>query len=130
MKLIYTLSLTLVLLTVLSAPSSAYQSYADEVPGDLNGNCLICHADANGGGDLNSYGIDYSAYQSFEDIASLDSDKDGYTNQEELDEMTLPGDDTSFPEPDEPEGSPGFGFIGMSIGILGALLLINGRERR
>lgn len=129
MKIMYTLILTLVILTLLSAPSSAYSSYADEIPGDLTGQCLVCHIDPNGDGDLNSYGIDYGAYQSVEDIASLDSDNDGYTNQEELEDVTLPGDDTSYPEPEEPEGTPGFGVVGFGLGILGALLLVKGRER-
>lgn len=124
------LSFALIILIVLSAPVSAYSENADQIPGDLMGICQVCHIDPNGGGDLNSYGTDYMSNDySFEDIAGLDSDNDGFTNQEELDAATLPGDPESSPEPEEPEGSPGFGTIGLAIGVLGALLLIKSRDR-
>lgn len=113
----------------LSVPAGAYSENADEIPGDLTGLCVVCHEDPNGGGTLNPYGIDYAAYQSVEDIATLDSDKDGFSNQEELDEGTFPGDPDDFPETDEPEGSPGFGLVSMVIGIMGAFLLIHGRKK-
>ena len=124
----YLIPLTMVIIIALSVPGSAYSSYGDQIPGELNGACIVCHEDSNGGGTLNPYGVDYAAYKSVDDIASKDSDGDGVSNKAELDEGYLPGDANDFPEP-ESEGSPGFGIIGLTAGIIGALLIIKGRGR-
>lgn len=130
LSLMYKFSLALVILMVLSTTCSAYSSYGDDVPGDLVGQCLVCHDTSEGGGSLNVYGIDYQANDySVEAIASLDSDDDGYSNQEELEEVTLPGDAESYPEPEEPEDTPGFGVIGLAAGILAAMFIVRGRAR-
>ncbi|MBT3982784.1 MAG: hypothetical protein HOE90_15600 [Bacteriovoracaceae bacterium] len=63
--------------------------------------CFICHIPKQD--EHNPYGQAYfntgwrDGEYSFEDIEDLDSDKDGYTNIQELKALTLPGDAKSHP---------------------------------
>jgi len=59
--------------------------------------CSTCHAeDAE---SLNPYGADYGENDGdLEAIEALDSDGDGFSNQEEISALTFPGDAESMPE--------------------------------
>jgi len=125
----YLVLLAFIIIIASSVPGSAYISYGNEIPGVLNGQCIVCHEDSTGG-PINSYGIDYGESDSVDDIAFMDSDSDGFSNKEELEKGFLPGDATDFPGPEgESKGLPGFGTIGLTIGLLGALLFIKGQGR-
>ncbi len=65
--------------------------------------CLVCHAKMPPSKDLNPYGADLArqgktrAAAAFTAIEKLDSDKDGFTNIQEIAAGTLPGDPASKP---------------------------------
>ena len=65
--------------------------------------CLTCHAKMPPGKDMNPYGADLAkqgktrAVAAFKAIENLDSDKDGFTNIQEIQAGTLPGDPASKP---------------------------------
>ncbi len=65
--------------------------------------CLVCHAKMPPGKDMNPYGADLArqgkmrAAAAFTAIEKLDSDKDGFTNIQEIAAGTLPGDPASKP---------------------------------
>jgi hypothetical protein len=101
----FTLLLGLVVITSIAfAFSSLKASLPDK---GANFSCNTCHVNPGGGEELNPFGIDYSkigvpAGNKFTDeLAKLDSDKDGYTNVQELtaNPVTNPGDPKSFPKP-------------------------------
>jgi hypothetical protein len=93
----YTL-LTLTLLIVSSnlfAYPSELQSLSRTFPvaDSLTGKCTICHLPDFS--DLNPFGLDYDESETDEELAALDSDNDGITNILELENGTLPGDESS-----------------------------------
>lgn len=65
--------------------------------------CLVCHAKMPPSKDLNPYGADLArqgktrAAAAFNAIEKVDSDKDGFTNIQEIAAGTLPGDPASKP---------------------------------
>ncbi len=60
--------------------------------------CVLCHLDPAGGGTRNAYGEAFrNSGHSFSAIESLDSDGDGYTNIQEINAGTFPGDSASRP---------------------------------
>ncbi len=65
--------------------------------------CLVCHAKMPPSKDMNPYGADLAkqgktrAAAAFTAIEKLDSDKDGFTNIQEITAGTLPGDPASKP---------------------------------
>ena len=63
--------------------------------------CLLCHTSTNptsGNPDLNPYGIDYDANsEDFDAIEGFNSDGDGYTNIEEINALTFPGNASDYP---------------------------------
>jgi len=67
--------------------------------------CSVCHTSIP---QLNSYGHDYQSHgRNFDAIELLDSDGDGYTNLEEIQALTFPGDANSYPStPPTPTPSP------------------------
>lgn len=57
--------------------------------------CLLCHSH---GSSLNSYGSDYDTNgEDFDAIEGFDSDSDGYTNIQEINALTFPGDVSDYP---------------------------------
>ena len=76
---------------------SAIPEYAKDIPSNLKNYCIVCHQQASGG-PMNMFGQDYLKHgSSISAISSLDSDGDGFTNDEELREGTFPGDSNSYP---------------------------------
>ncbi len=60
--------------------------------------CVLCHVNPAGGGTRNAYGEAFrTAGHSFTAIEAADSDGDGYTNIQEINAGTFPGDSTSHP---------------------------------
>jgi hypothetical protein len=60
--------------------------------------CKACHT-SSGGGSLNPYGRAYSSNgRNFASIETLDSDNDGFTNIEEINALTFPGDANDHPQ--------------------------------
>jgi hypothetical protein len=87
----------MVTLSLLSVSVSARPEYAKDMPLELKNYCVVCHTHASGA-SLNVYGQDYLENgNSVSDIALLDSDEDGFTNDEELVKGTFPGDSNSYP---------------------------------
>jgi hypothetical protein len=64
-----------------------------------NFGCGTCHVKATSGGALNVFGMDFRKFGTYNNqLAQLDSDKDGYTNGQEFagNPVTNPGDPKSF----------------------------------
>lgn len=60
--------------------------------------CSTCHTSSSGG-SLNPYGRAYSGSgHNFASIETLDSDNDGFTNIEEINALTFPGDANDHPQ--------------------------------
>jgi hypothetical protein len=60
--------------------------------------CALCHINPAGGGTRNPYGEAFrSSQHSFSAIEASDSDNDGYTNLQEINAGTFPGDAKSHP---------------------------------
>ena len=79
---------------------SAIPEYAIDMPLELKNFCIVCHT-MGSGGPLNVYGQDYFMNgNNVSAIALLDSDGDQFTNNEELDKGTFPGDSNSYPNAD------------------------------
>ena len=93
-----TLLIALVVLSAFPIPvSQAIPEYARELPEALKSFCQVCHVRASGG-PMNSYGEDFVSYGgSVGAIGELDSDDDGFSNEEELAAGSIPGDPDSTP---------------------------------
>ncbi len=79
--------------------------------GSTLGSCITCHANSNGSGGENSYGNDWrNSGRNFSVIEGLDSDGDGYSNGDEIQVDTFPGNAASKPAPinDPPVANAGF----------------------
>jgi hypothetical protein len=64
--------------------------------------CLLCHPSSNRS-VLNSFATAYAdAGHDFAAIESIDSDRDGFSNLEEIAALTFPGDASSYPDPSPP----------------------------
>ncbi|WMW22971.1 PGF-CTERM sorting domain-containing protein [Methanolobus mangrovi] len=100
-KLILVLFLAVILLVgapMTSAKSSflsSFNNYYDTGDTRLD-SCVICHTGPNGG-SLNSYGR--ASGGNFVSIEDRDSDGDGFSNIDEINALTFPGDANDFPEP-------------------------------
>ncbi|MFQ5884166.1 MAG: thrombospondin type 3 repeat-containing protein, partial [Thermoplasmata archaeon] len=100
-----------------SQQTTAKEYYAGFVPGSLEGKCEACHS----GSSLDDFGIDFGAVPThgsdpggaIQSIANVDSDGDGFTNQEELSEGTYPGDSNSFPAAESSVDLPVIPLIGI-----------------
>jgi len=68
--------------------------------GTTLGSCITCHYQTDGKGGENAYGLDYrNNARNFAAIEPLDSDRDGFTNLEEINAGSFPGDPNSQPGP-------------------------------
>ena len=102
------------------ANSSIYGKFTVqyEVSGTKLDSCKLCMASTSSPVSWNEYGTDLRSDDDFsrnnpglamKNIESLDSDGDGFTNIEEIQSATLPGDSGDFPAPPEtpaPHGTP------------------------
>ena len=126
--LLAVLGLFIVLLSSITAEMNAIPEYSKDLPQSLKNNCNVCHEKASGG-PLNDFGQDYAAFNhDMEAIDGLDSDDDGYDNEEELEAGTLPGFSNSYP------AKKGAGIdlrlvVGLIV-LLGAVLGLGGRVLR
>ena len=107
------LFITLSIAVLLTAPVSAKSHFLGRLQRDypnivgtrLDG-CVMCHKDGIPDGPLNRFADDYYTHGfKFERIEDLDSDRDGFTNVEELLALTFPGDPQDFPT-DAPAQAP------------------------
>ncbi|OPY25605.1 MAG: hypothetical protein A4E23_00015 [Methanomethylovorans sp. PtaU1.Bin073] len=100
-----TMVLFLAVVVLIGAPTvSAKSSYLSSLNQHYNtsgtnlDSCKTCHT-SSGGGSLNPYGRAYSSNgRNFASIESLDSDNDGFTNIEEINALTFPGDANDHPQ--------------------------------
>jgi hypothetical protein len=66
--------------------------------GDSMGSCITCHNLPDGKGKYNPYGTEWKNYgRNFAGIEPLDSDNDGFSNIEEINAGSFPGDPGSTP---------------------------------
>ena len=93
-----TLLMALVVFSTSPIPESqAIPEYARELPEALKSFCQVCHVRASGG-PMNSYGEDFVSFgRSVGAIGELDSDDDGFSNEEELAAGSIPGNADSTP---------------------------------
>ncbi len=99
--------LTLLLLIPLLSIGRPFR--VDRLPdGGKNFSCGTCHINPGGGGARNLFGRDWEAIalpagdRYIPAIANRDSDGDGFTNDEEFDAGTHPGDPESKPPDPKP----------------------------
>ena len=99
------------------ADGHARRSYVARIPTTFN--CSTCHFNAGGGGARNPFGVAFGRVGlNWQGLCQQDSDGDGFTNAEELndpdcmwqrgqpferDGQSQPGDATDVPEPQEPD---------------------------
>ncbi len=100
---------------------------ANEIPNGGKNNCANCHVNSAGGGQRNSFGMAIGTnflseagsaghVQWGPELANLDSDGDGFTNGEELQDPTgswkvgdpLPGDSNLVTNPGDPASHPAY----------------------
>lgn len=100
-----TMVLFLAVVVLIGAPMvSAKSSYLSSFNQHYNtidtrlDTCNLCHGSSSGG-SFNPYGMAYSGSgRNFASIETLDSDKDGFTNIEEIKALTFPGDINDHPQ--------------------------------
>lgn len=81
-----------------------------DIEGTRLDTCLTCHNNPGGGGSRNPYGLAFAeSGRDFGSIETIDSDGDGFTNLEEINALTFPGDPADYPQAisdDESEAEP------------------------
>ncbi len=101
--------------------TNALTDFASDLPSAYSNVCIVCHTNESGGEGLNSFGTDYLENDNdLEAINNLDSDSDGYTNEEELDAGTFPGDPES-----KPMSIDGWTNIAVAVGLVLVFVVIN-----
>ncbi len=87
-------------LTLASGSALALSGYLTEfntrygTGGTEINSCGLCHSTMPA---LNNFGVDYSVSNSFATIENLDSDSDSFSNIDEINARTFPGNPASFP---------------------------------
>jgi hypothetical protein len=93
--------------------------------------CNLCHNSPEGGDARNPYGLSYaSSGQIFAAIENTDSDGDGYTNLQEIQSLTFPGDANDHPTTTPAPKSPGFEAIGTIAALFVVVMAIGYRQRK
>ncbi|MBE0429259.1 MAG: hypothetical protein IBX61_05240, partial [Thermoleophilia bacterium] len=137
MKKAYGMTVLMLLLTTVLSLGWATEGSAR--PGDLAtfnstydtagtrlDSCLVCHVD---GSDLNPFGMDISMQtgttgQRLANVEVLDSDGDGFSNIDEINNLTFPGDPDDNPAVG-PEAAPdGLAALSFAIAVIIALFAI------
>ena len=102
-RLTLVLFVTLVLLIGLSVAAARPTYFAAfkekyNIDGTKLDSCNSCHT-SGGGSPRNPYGIAFSeSGRNFASIENLDPDNDGFTNLEEINALTFPGDPEDYPQ--------------------------------
>ena len=98
MTVMATILIAFIVIAATSIPKiQAISEYARELPEALKSFCQVCHIKASGG-PMNSFGDDFvSSGNIVGAIGKLDSDDDGFSNEDELAAGSLPGDAKSTP---------------------------------
>ncbi|MFC1891564.1 hypothetical protein ACFLZT_04160 [Thermodesulfobacteriota bacterium] len=98
------ISLTLVFILSLTNDVSGKPFRLSKIPdGGKKFKCATCHANPKGGQPLSAFGNDWNTIaleagdKYTEDLGKMDSDGDGFTNDQEFDARTNPGDLHSRP---------------------------------
>lgn len=126
---IFLISLTVGVLVALP-PAKARFEYVKDLPQSLKSYCNVCHTASSGKGPLNVFGEDYLRLGlDMNATANLDSDGDGFTNEEELAASTFPGDPNSYPGSSS-QGIPMLESIVLVVVLLFIVLLVFGVFRR
>lgn len=98
-----------------------------------NFGCLYCHYTKEGGGAFNSFGQDFMVNNFTYDstLGAKDSDKDGFTNQQEFgaSPVTNPGDPKSYPKADQPTDNNivYFFLLAVVIAVIVGVVLVSSR---
>lgn len=94
--------------------------------------CNLCHNSPQGGDARNPYGLAYaSSGRNFAGIENTDSDGDGYTNLQEIQSLTFPGNANDHPTTPAPTAkSPGFESIGTIAALFVVVMAIVYRQRK
>lgn len=92
----------------------------------------LCHKSPGGGDARNLYGLSFaSSGRKFAAIEDTDSDKDGYTNLQEIQSLTFPGDVNDHPTTlQSPPESSGFEAIGTIAALFVVVMAIVYRQRK
>jgi hypothetical protein len=93
----------LILFLALTMSVGAEEENMEDLPdGGVNYECKTCHTSSLGGESLNPFGKDFgdNNFTWNDRLGRKDSDKDGFSNSQELenDPVTNPGDPESFPD--------------------------------
>lgn len=126
-------AMLLVVPQVMARPSylSTFESTYPAAAGSRIDACNLCHKSPEGGDARNPYGLSFaSSGRKFAAIENIDSDKDGYTNIQEIRSLTFPGDVNDHPTLPSPPKSPGFEAIGTIAGLFVVVMAIVYRQRK
>ena len=129
MNAMATLLIALIILASTSIlKSQAIPEYAQELPAALKNFCQVCHLKAPGG-PMNSYGNDFVSYgKSVSAVGKLDSDDDGFSNEDELVAGSLPGEAKSTPSSKKRGIDPHILMGGASLLLIAGGLLLKRRS--
>jgi hypothetical protein len=119
-------ALLLLATQVMARPNylSSFETTYPAAAGSRIDACNLCHNSPAGGDARNSYGLSYaSSGRNFAVIENTDSDGDGYTNLQEIQSLTFPGDANDHPTTQAPK-SPGFEAIGTIIALFAVLIAV------
>jgi len=117
---------------VMARPSylSTFETTYPAAAGSRIDACNLCHNSPEGGDARNPYGLSYdSSGRNFAAIENIDSDKDGWTNIQEIKSLTFPGDATDHPTTPPPK-SPGFEVIGTIAAVFVVVMAIAYRVQK
>jgi hypothetical protein len=117
---------------VMARPSylSSFERTYPAAAGSRIDACNLCHNSPKGGDARNPYGLSYaSSGHNFTAIENIDSDGDGWTNLQEINSLTFPGNATDHPATPPPK-SPGFEAIGTIAALFAVVMTIVYRQSK